>query len=180
MPKPLSSTTKRILMVSDSIGSSEISRRISPPSCVYFTAFDNRLSNIFCKCSVSLITVSCSRIRDCIRRLCPFLSISGLITDRRFPIRLGRCTFSSLRLILPLSIRDMSSTSLIRDSKCPEAAVILFRHDSTFSLSSRFFKAIFVIPIIPFIGVLMSWDMEEKKAVLARLLFCACVRASAS
>jgi len=117
MPIPLSSTTKRSRMVSASTFVSVICILIVPPACVYFMAFDRRLSSIFCRWSPSLITVSCSKICDFSSNDCFFLSISGLMNEIRFAIILGKCTFSSLRLIFPLSILDISSTSLISCSR---------------------------------------------------------------
>ena len=71
--------------------------------------------------------------------------------------------------ILPLSILDISRISLIRLSRYWEERSIFLRQSSTLSGSSFSLMAIPVIPMIAFIGVRISWDMRERKSLLARL-----------
>ena len=83
------------------------------------------------------------------------------------------CTF-------PLSMRDISSTSLTRLSKCPDEPSIFCRQSRTLSLSSIFFSAISVIPIMPLIGVRISCDIWERKSLFAMLAAFAASAASFS
>ena len=76
--------------------------------------------------------------------------------------------------ILPLSILDIFSTSLINFKRCPDACSIFPRQSITRSGSPIFSEAIRVIPIIAFIGVRISWDIFDKKILFARLARSAC------
>ena len=79
----------------------------------------------------------------------------------------GRFICASARLTFPLSILDISSTSLIRLSRCLLEVFIFSRQSLIFSGDSRLAWAIVVMPMIAFMGVRISWDMEERKLVLA-------------
>ena len=61
----------------------------------------------------------------------------------------------------------MSRTSLMRLRRCLPAIVILLRYPLTRSVSLICSLAIAVIPIIEFIGVLISWDTLDKNSLLA-------------
>lgn len=50
-----------------------------------------------------------------------------------------------------------------------EESSIFLKQSSTRSRLSRFFMAMAVIPTMPFMGVRISWDMLERKRLLARL-----------
>ena len=77
-------------------------------------------------------------------------------------------SFSSI-FSLPDSMRLMSSTSLMRESRWLEELMIFLRYSCTRSRLSMFVSASVVKPIMAFMGVRMSWDMLERKSVLARL-----------
>ena len=76
---------------------------------------------------------------------------------------------SEVRTSLPLSIFDISSTSLINSNKCFEEIPILYRQSFTFSRSSMWISASFVIPTIAFIGVRISWDMLDRNTLFDAL-----------
>ena len=76
---------------------------------------------------------------------------------------------SEARLILPLSILATSKTSLMSDSRKRDDKAILFRHSLSRSGLPTFMPAMAVIPMIAFIGVLMSCDIRERNSLLAWL-----------
>ena len=76
---------------------------------------------------------------------------------------------SFLRESLPLSILDISSTSLIRLSKWLLESPIFFRQSNTRSRSSICVVAMAVIPKIAFIGVLISWLIFDRNWLFASL-----------
>ena len=87
---------------------------------------------------------------------------------------------SSLSVMRPLAMRDMSSTSLTRFIRCAEAVWIFWRQSSTRGFSSMCESAIEVMPMIAFIGVRISCDMLDRKVVFALFACCACISASCS
>ena len=76
---------------------------------------------------------------------------------------------TGLRLSFPLSTFDISRMSLISVSRWLPARLILCRLSRTVLLSSTFFSAMAVSPMMAFMGVRMSCDMVERKSVLAWL-----------
>ena len=76
---------------------------------------------------------------------------------------------SRFSVSLPLSILDMSSTSLMSPSRCRLERVIFRRQSRTWSGLSMFAVAMAVMPTIAFIGVRMSWLMLERNSLLAWL-----------
>ena len=90
-----------------------------------------------------------------------------------FSISSGRSKGPILGVIFPLSILDISRTSLIRLSRCWLESSIFFRQSSIFSGSFIWEKAIFVMPTMAFIGVRISWLMRERKSDFARFAFSA-------
>ena len=68
----------------------------------------------------------------------------------------------------------------MRLKRCVLEDLILFRYSSTFSGWSRRLAARVVKPTMAFMGVRMSWDMFERKALLAALALLAWVSASSS
>ena len=87
---------------------------------------------------------------------------------------------SRLSSSLPLSILDMSSTSLMRTSRCLEERLIFLRHSTTLASFPAFCRAMRVMPMTPFMGVRISWDMRERNSLLARLARSARTVASSS
>ena len=85
------------------------------------------------------------------------------------------CTVSTiekvtgLRFSFPLSTFEMSRMSLISVSRWLLARRIFLRFSAMASLSSGFFSAIVVRPMIAFIGVRMSCDIVDRKSVFALL-----------
>ncbi len=84
----------------------------------------------------------------------------------------------SLICTFPLSIRLMSKMSLIKLSRWLLEERTLLRQSFTWALLSIWETAMVVKPIIAFIGVRISWDMLDRKVVLALLAYWACKRAS--
>ena len=80
-----------------------------------------------------------------------------------------RQTMSTFRVSLPLSILDISSTSLMRPSRCLLDREIFCRQEATCSRLSRLAAAMAVMPTMAFMGVRMSWLMLERNSLLARL-----------
>ena len=107
-----------------------------------------------------------------------FASIWGFMTASRRSIDSAISKFSSLSETRPLSMRDMSRTSLMRSSRCRLAIEILSRQSFTRSGRSTYMVAMAVSPIIEFIGVRMSCDMELRKSLFAREARSAMRRAS--
>ncbi len=86
-----------------------------------------------------------------------------------------RETWSIFKVILPLSILDMSSTSLISPSRCWLEREIFFRQCCTCWRFSILAVAIAVMPTMAFMGVRMSWLMLDKNSLFA-LLACSAAR----
>ena len=97
----------------------------------------------------------------------------GLVSVSRLSTSSGRLKSSSASVIFPLSMRAMSSTSLMRPSRWRLDFVIFPRHSTTLAWLSMFAPAIAVRPMIAFIGVRMSCDMFERNSVFARFAFSA-------
>ena len=67
----------------------------------------------------------------------------------------------------PASILLISSTSFNSPKRWALDISIFFRQSDTFSISPKFIRAMVVIPIMAFIGVLISWLILERKSDLA-------------
>ena len=67
----------------------------------------------------------------------------------------------------PLSMREIPSTSSMSSCKLPPLTRIFSRHSFIFSGSSACCKAMFVKPMMTFIGVRMSCDMRERNSDFA-------------
>ena len=80
---------------------------------------------------------------------------------------------SSLKTTVSDSNFAISKTSFTNDNSSFEDSFILFRQSFARSPSFPLFSRIVSMPIMPLIGVLMSWDMLFKKEVLALLALCA-------
>ena len=65
----------------------------------------------------------------------------------------------------PLSIFDMSSTSLIRLSRCCDEVWMVARHSSVLSQSPALSRAICVMPMMALMGVRISWDIFAKNVL---------------
>ena len=88
--------------------------------------------------------------------------------------------FSLLSSILPLSIRLISRISLINDNRNREEMPILEIQSSTCSSSPMDWAAMVLMPMMAFMGVLISWLIRERKSLLAALACSAATRAAAS
>ena len=170
MPMPSSSQRKLSQTVpASSPGRWENRARMWPPSGVYFTAFPMIFTRICRRWSGSPSRLS-SQIRPMSKtRLCPFCSAWDRTMTAVSWTRSARENLSWLMVIRPLSIRDRSSTSLTRLIRWEEAVRILSRQSCTRAFSSIWLRAMVVMPIMAFIGVRMSWDMLERKRLLASL-----------
>ena len=67
----------------------------------------------------------------------------------------------------PLSMREISSTSSMSSCKLPPLTRIFSRHSFIFPGSSACCKAMFVKPMMTFIGVRISCDMRERNSDFA-------------
>ena len=143
MPIPLSLTTTcvrtNISPFEDGASSWYKDNWMLPPSGVYLTAFDSKFINTWFKRTLSQYTSSATMLSMCTMP-------TMLSTTSRREIR------STVNVILPLSIFDMSSTSLISPSKCLLDSEIFLREFCTCSLSSICAVAIAVMPTIALIG----------------------------
>ena len=90
----------------------------------------------------------------------------------------AKLNFLLLISIFPVSILDISRISLIRDSRYLDEASIFRKQSWTLGVSSIFICPMVLIPIMAFMGVLISWLILDRKSDLA--LFAALAAASAS
>ena len=81
----------------------------------------------------------------------------------------GRLKGATFREVLPLSILLMSSTSLMRLSRWWLEAVIFRVYSRTLSGFSASLASSTVKPMMAFMGVRMSWDILDRKALFASL-----------
>ena len=81
-------------------------------------------------------------------------------------------------VIFPVSILDISRISLSSDKRYLDEVSILSKQSFTRTGSSIFNLPMVLIPIIAFIGVLISWLILERKSDLALLAAFAAARAS--
>ena len=91
---------------------------------------------------------------------------------------LTRLFGSRLSKYFPLSILDISRTSLIRPRRCSLPDFNFSRYSFTRTGLSACFSARVTKPVIAFIGVRMSWLMFDKKRDFALFAFSAEARAS--
>ena len=146
---------------------------IFPPSSVYLIALLIRFTNTCWILRLSPQTSSCSMWLMRTSKLCLCSSSTGFVSVMRLSTRSGRLKSSCASVIFPLSIRAISSTSLISPNRCRLDFVILLRHSMTLSWLSIFAPAIAVRPTMAFIGVRISWDILERNSVFARFAFSA-------
>ena len=81
----------------------------------------------------------------------------------------GKSIFIWFNVIFDRSILLISSTSLMRLNRCLLEIEIFCRQSATRSRLSIWAAASVVIPTIAFIGVLISWLMEDRNPLFARL-----------
>ena len=183
IPIPLSFTRICTRTYSPPLGESSSYKEtwIMPSSGVNFTAFPNRLINTWFKRTLSQQTFSVSISWIEILNCWCLERTWGWIILTMLSITSLRETWSIFRLILPLSIFDISNTSLISPSKCLLESMILRRQFFTWSLLSILAVAIAVMPTMAFIGVRISWLIFDKNSLLALFAFSAsCLARSAS
>ena len=147
--------------------SSSTCSAIMPPSGVYFTAFDSRFSRICRTRSWSAAnrrwhTFTASSVSSC-----SFAVVCGRMMVSTSRSRSSRLQHSSCSSMAPLSIFDMSSTSLIRLSRCCDDAWMVARHSSVFSQFPALSRAICVMPMMALMGVRMSCDIFAKNVLFA-------------
>ena len=138
-----------------------------PPSGVNFTAFDSRFSITWFSRTLSEQTFSADISRMRTSNFCFLAFIWGCTILTILSISSFRETMSLFNVIFPLSILDISSTSLISPKRCLLDKVIFFRQFCTCWMSSIFAVAIAVIPTIAFMGVRISWLILERNSLLA-------------
>jgi len=105
---------------------------------------------------------------------------AGYMMLTRFCTASARENSVGFRRSFPLSTLDRSRMSLIKVRRWSLARLILVRQSSTCAGLSTLRLAMAVMPTIAFIGVRISWDMEERNSVLALLALSAAVRDAAS
>ena len=178
MPMPLSVTTKRRCTAPGVVlGSCWISKQTRPPSGVYLTALPSRLSSTWFSRRRSATTVSVRRPRVRITKVWFLAWACGARIVERSSASDATSTSERLSEAAPLSIFDMSSTSLMRDSRCWLDALIWRVWSSTASLSPPSRSRRRVRPITAFIGVRMSWLMLERNVLFEALAASAASRA---
>ena len=167
MPMPLSSQAKSNQMRPLPPGRWEKRTRMLPPSWVYLTALPVMFTRI-CRRRRGSPTRHSSRMSPISKRKdCFFCTAWGRTMTARSWTMSAREKRSSLMIIRPLSIRDMSSTSLTKLIRWTEAVRIFSRQSFTRAFSSMWLWAMEVIPMMAFIGVRISWDILERKRLLA-------------
>ena len=137
-----------------------------PPVGVNFTELPTRLRRIRWSLASSAYTFSWIRFMVSIKSSSPFACICPWIMLIKSCIMVGRWASCSWICIFPLSMRLISSTSLIMDKRCLLEAVILAMQSCTRSLSLIWAAAMPANPTMAFMGVRMSWDMLLRKADL--------------
>ena len=146
---------------------------ICPFSCVYLTALERIfISTCLMRC-ISPVTFSCFNPFTWISSVCCLFLISDCIMTTRSCRSSPMLNSSSDKISRPLSIFDISNTSLIRLSNNLDAPLIFSIQSSSRSRSSTCALAMAVIPMIAFMGVRISWLMRARKSDLAWLAFSA-------
>ena len=110
IPMPVSSTTRRMSFPS------RVARTVMTPPSVNLLAFDSRLSKI-CRTRVTSDRIAPSPSANWSARRFPFFSISGATVAATASIAGRKSKVSRCNSILPASIFERSSTSLIKDSR---------------------------------------------------------------
>ena len=153
---------------------------MEPPSGVNFLAFESRFSRIWLMRRGSPTSFSSSMPDSATLKCCPCDSVWGYMMETMESIRLGRSNSSWWTASFPLSILDMSKTSLSSDMRCLEEKLILWRQSATRPWFWIWAAAMVAIPMMAFMGVRISWLMRERKSRLAVLACCALASASLS
>ena len=126
-------------------------------------------SRIWFKRSLSVMISSC--LISCVstyKSSCLALMLPSMMV-RRSCSTSGRCTVALSSLMVPLSMRLISKTSLIRLSRCCPDTLIFCRYSLTSSGLFRWVVASAVKPRMAFIGVRISCDILFKNTVFALL-----------
>ena len=144
-------------------------RETLPPSGVNLTALLIMFTKTWESRCESPTTRSCFTLLIFTLKFCFFFWICGWRIVIKLSIVSERLNSSSDNTNFPLSILDISKTSFIRPKRCLLETVILLRQSIILGVSSICIAAIDVIPIMAFIGVLISWDICERKSLLAWL-----------
>ena len=155
----------------------DASSRTWPPGRVYFTEFVSRLMRSWRRRTASPTNTSSSSGMTT-SKAWAFCSHCGPMTAAARSKSTDRRNGSLVSTIFPLSIFEMSSTSLMRLSRWSDAAPIFRRLSSVLSASSVCSFAICSMPMMAFIGVRISWLMRERNSDFAWLAASAAVMAS--
>lgn len=99
--------------------------QMRPPSGVYFTAFDSRFSRIWLRCVSSPMRRSWRTERISAQNVWPLSRAMGAMMDSAAARESPRSNSAKVSDALPLSIFEMSSTSLMRSSRWRPEAMIL-------------------------------------------------------
>ena len=137
-----------------------------PPSSEYFTALPTRLMSTWLRRSASPMNQSC-----CVRmsttnfwlRAASLPALTALSSSTTWLMLKGASPSS----ILLFSIFVMSRMPLSRLSRYSDDACTLFRQSTRRSSLCSGFKAISVMPMMPFMGVRISCDMRARKSDFA-------------
>ena len=138
--------------------------QMRPPSGVYFTAFDSKFSRIWLRCVSSPMRRSWRTERISAQNVCPLSRAMGAMMDSTAARESPKSNSAKVSDALPLSIFEMSSTSLMRSSRWRPEAMILPAQSRTLAGLSASFSMMVVKPSTAFMGVRMSWDMLARKA----------------
>ena len=142
---------------------------MAPPSGVYLVAFDKRFNNTWFRRTPSHHTFSVNILSTWISKVCFFAFTCGCIMLTMPSVTSCKEICSVVNVNLPLSILDISKTSLISPNRCLLDNVIFLRQLCTCSRSSMWAVAMAVMPTIAFMGVRISWLILAKNSLLALL-----------
>ncbi len=181
MPMPSSLTVKRReTKLARGLGVWTRSNSTVPPSGVYFTALVMMLMRTWLMRSLSPTTRPSRTPETSTRKSWPLARARGLAMVNTSSASSESSNSERLRVVLPLSILDMSRTSLSRPSMCREEAWILRVWSRTRSGSPASRRRSVARPTMAFMGVRMSWLTLDRNVLLDSLATSATERASRS
>ena len=140
-----------------------------PSSGVNFMALDSRFSSTWFSRTLSQYRFSRRMFWINTSNSCRLAFTWGWMMLTMLSMVSRRQMTSTFSVSLPLSILDISRTSLIRPSRCWLDREIFRRQEATRSGLSILAAAMAVMPTMAFMGVRMSWLILERNSLLARL-----------
>jgi len=167
IPIPVSTILNSYHTVVPSQESSSAYVSIVPFDLLYLIALLRRLTMIRRSCRELPFKAVCWILLLCLQCVIPDSTSWASTSAATSSISSFISNTSSWISNIPASSLLISRTSLTSSSKCRVDSWILSRLSSTFSRSSLFLRMISTIPMIPLIGVRISWLMRFINSVLA-------------